>query len=173
MLGFLNTAWNFMLRNKNLITAMIIAVIWVFYDPSLQQHRYIHAGVFLLAVWVMSKYHHAVGIVGLLAYYNLHKQLIPENLDLMSMLKVNYVVRENCRDLKMKDLIDHFGSVEALQQKMRMAQVPYNLELNDDNAPLIGSYLMNEGIFIKTCNTDLQQQQNVTDRPGRQVRRGF
>lgn len=48
-----------------------------------------------------------------------------------------------CRGMRVQDLINKYGSEEAVKAKMFEALVPFNLELNDRNAPEIATYLVN------------------------------
>lgn len=51
-----------------------------------------------------------------------------------------------CTDVKLKDLLDLFdGDKDKLKRVMYASGVPLNLPLNDKNAPLIGTYLVNFG----------------------------
>lgn len=65
----------------------------------------------------------------------------------------NYNTVSGCAGVVVKDLVDTFnGDVEKLKKKMYDIGVPLNLELNDFNAPMIGTYLVNFGIPVShTC----------------------
>lgn len=48
-----------------------------------------------------------------------------------------------CSNVKVTDLVSKFGSETVLKQAMVNANVPYNISLNDDNASIIATYLLN------------------------------
>jgi hypothetical protein len=58
-----------------------------------------------------------------------------------------------CADTKVSDLLVLFdGDAEKLKDTMYSIGVPLNYELNDENAPMIATYLINHGEKItKTC----------------------
>jgi cell shape-determining protein MreC len=58
-----------------------------------------------------------------------------------------------CADTKVADLLVLFdGDVEKLKDTMYSIGVPLNYELNDENAPMIATYLINHGEKItKSC----------------------
>jgi hypothetical protein len=54
-----------------------------------------------------------------------------------------------CRNIKEKDILDMFeGDVEKANQAMYEIGVPGNLPLNDNNAPLIATYLINNNMNV-------------------------
>ncbi len=55
-----------------------------------------------------------------------------------------------CTNMTVSDLLDGFnGSTEALVEAMQASLVPYNIIVNDDSAPLIATYLMNNNYKLK------------------------
>jgi hypothetical protein len=54
-----------------------------------------------------------------------------------------------CLPITMSDILDAFeGSSETLKQAMINAGVPFNLKLDDSNAPHIATYLINHGYAL-------------------------
>lgn len=52
-------------------------------------------------------------------------------------------VKLGCENITVADLLKKFnGDERALKQSMMQSNVPYNLPLTDDNAPLISTYLV-------------------------------
>ena len=57
----------------------------------------------------------------------------------------------NCSDIKVKDLLTVFDNNElSLKKAMYMCNIPLNISLNDLNAPLIATYLINYGYKVST-----------------------
>lgn len=56
-----------------------------------------------------------------------------------------------CTNMTEADLLDSFsGSKESLVQAMEASLVPFNVIINDDSAPLIATYLMNNNYKLKS-----------------------
>lgn len=55
-----------------------------------------------------------------------------------------------CTNLTQADLLEAFsGDVSELMNAMQNSLVPFNIVVNDENAPLIGTYLMNHNYKLK------------------------
>lgn len=55
-----------------------------------------------------------------------------------------------CTNMTVTDLLESFdGSQENLVQAMQASLVPFNIVVNDDSAPLIATYLMNNNHKLK------------------------
>lgn len=70
-----------------------------------------------------------------------------------SLAKMDTSVYQGCIAIKASDLIDHFnGDVSKLNEAMLHSNVPLNLHINDENAPKIATYLINNKYNIsETC----------------------
>lgn len=70
---------------------------------------------------------------------------------LLEMFKVEQDtdINPGCLGLKMKDILEVFnGDDEAMKQTLYNIQVPLNVPLDDENAPLLATYLMNHGYTL-------------------------
>ena len=54
-----------------------------------------------------------------------------------------------CKDVKVSDILANYkGDMSALKARLFSAGVPLNLALTDENAPLIATYLVNQGEMV-------------------------
>jgi len=61
-----------------------------------------------------------------------------------------------CLDVKIHQLITVFGDINNLEKTARSLGVPFNIEMNDENAPLIATFFVDAGICITdTCKSPI------------------
>lgn len=79
---------------------------------------------------------------------------IKENFEIITK---NTDVYPGCVNVKVTDLLALFNNDEgALRRAMYELSIPLNIELNDDNAPLISTYLINHGKKIsESCKSPM------------------
>jgi len=81
---------------------------------------------------------------GIVVMYLIYKRR--ENFDLIKESPSDY---PGCSDVTAKDLLDLFkGDENKMKRTMYEAGVPLNIQLTDDNAPRIATYLMNHKIQV-------------------------
>jgi hypothetical protein len=91
-------------------------------------------------------------IVGVLIGLSLVVKLLQENFDLIN---PDTNTLPGCVDVQLQDLLAVFnGDRDKLKQAMYVSGVPLNLQLTDANAPLISTYLVNDGKYkiAKNCH---------------------
>lgn len=81
--------------------------------------------------------------------------MVPENFDLIN---ITPTIIPGCTNVTVKDLLKLYGgNMDILKQKMYNSGVPLDLPLNDLNAPLISTYLINHnsGSITATCSAPI------------------
>lgn len=72
----------------------------------------------------------------------------------MTLISFTPDIFPGCKDITAKDILDIYGGDMAkAKQGLIQAAVPTNLEINDDDAPLIATYLVNQNVRVsKSCS---------------------
>lgn len=108
------------------------------------KHKLTKTSIIFLGIFVATKdfYLSVLSTLVLYLFYYVIK-MVPETFKLVWPETDTY---PGCGDVKVSDLLALFdGSEEKLKRTMYSCGVPLNLELDDLNAPLIATYLINFG----------------------------
>lgn len=120
---------------------------WVFEHPAFR------ITVLTLAVWTSSK--NFTFSLAIVSAYIIFMHILTRRLESFDGMKT--AIYPGCMSITTDDLIDAFakggdretGKV-ALAEAMQQSVVPFSVVINDENAPLIATYLMNNNYKIKT-----------------------
>lgn len=135
----------------------------IYNQSSLQKTTFLSL---ILAVTVYSSYHddvHAVPVLMALVFVI----MLSQKEGYQKILKPMTDVDVRCLDVKAAELIQLFdGDESAMRDAMIKTNVPGNLKVNDDNAPLIATYLLHHVNKINdTCKLPVSNraQNNIID----------
>jgi hypothetical protein len=127
-------------------------------------------------LWIFDNYYFKVLFLAFIAWTSHHDPLLGIATSVLFLIVIDLInknqmekfegpksaIYPGCMNIKTSDLLESFeNDKEQLLNAMIISRVPYNVKIDDLNAPIIATYLLNHGFALKSPCAFPKQEENI------------